>query len=478
MRITQGRARRFALPLFALSAVLLCGCATDPVQIVFVPGERSHGYGMHEHRAGLLLVERSLKQHWPELRTVVMDKDVWPDAAVLADADALVMACEGSKHVALSHLGEVDELAERGLGIAMIHYAVEPPEGPPAEAVRRWIGGNHEKGWSINPDWAAAFSDFPDHPAANGLEPFAVYDEWYFHMRFAPDRQGITPILETHPQMSTLLRNDGPSSNNADVAASVLGGDRHAVAWAYERPGGGRGFGFTGAHHHHNYRDDNFRKAVLNGVAWAAGLDIPPGGVESRKPTWLELAENQDYEKPPHWEQEAGLDPAGSADPVYSTPPIRLDAARQFDLKVEIPPNRYRHIYFVFEADSSFLAVRTKSGDENRAAALGRFRLLNPRFLGESGHEAPLHEETPGHFIGPDGSGPGPNHGNETAESDATPITEIPAPALLHYPVPRGATHFLADVSFIEEQGATAKTRNGRIHIFFAAPSEQYFGRP
>ncbi len=479
MRFVHGRPRPSILALIALSAFLLSGCAPDPVKIVFVPGERSHGYGMHEHRAGLLLIERSLKQQWPQLETVVMEKDVWPAPETLANADALVMACEGSRHVALSHLDEVDKLAGRGLGIALIHYAVEPPEGPPAEAVRRWIGGNHEKGWSINPDWEAAFSDFPDHPAANGLEPFSAYDEWYFHMRFVPDRKGVAPILETHPPMSTLLRNDGPSSNNPDVTASVLRGDRQAVAWAYERPGGGRGFGFTGAHHHRNYRDDNFRKAVLNGVAWVAGLEVPPAGVESAKPTWEEIAANQDYEKPPHWEQEAGLDPAGNAEPVHSTPPIRLDAARPFDLKVEIPPNRYRHIYFVFEADSSFPSVGSDSGDQVRAAAaLGRFRFQNPRFLGESGYQAPLHEETHGNFIGPGGSRPVPDHRRETEEPDAVPIMEIPAPALLHYPVPRGSTHFLADVSVLREQDGTEKTRTGRIHVFFDAPSDQYFGRP
>ena len=311
-------------PCLVLVSLLaaVTSCAPEAAKIVFVPGELSHGYGMHEHRAGLLLVARSLKQQWPELETVVTEKDAWPPADVLADADAIVMACEGSKHVALPHIDEVDALADRGVGIAMIHYAVEPPEGPGAEAVRRWIGGNHERGWSINPDWATKFTEFPDHPAANGLEPFSVYDEWYFHMRFVSDRKGITPILETRPQLSTLLRNDGPSSNNPNVRESVLRGERHAVAWAYERPGGGRGFGFTGAHHHHNYRDDNFRKTMLNGVAWVAHLEVPPGGVESAKPTWEEIAANQDYEKPEKWEEEAGHKMSGNADPVYSTPPI------------------------------------------------------------------------------------------------------------------------------------------------------------
>ena len=99
--------------LAALSATLRTQCAADPSKIVFVPGAESHGYGMHEHRAGLLLLARSLKQQWPQLETVLTEKNAWPDSAVLADADALVMACEGSKHVALAHLDEVSALAGR-----------------------------------------------------------------------------------------------------------------------------------------------------------------------------------------------------------------------------------------------------------------------------------------------------------------------------------------------------------------------------
>ena len=443
-----------------LSCVTLTGCAEVPARIVFVPGAESHGYGMHEHRAGLMLLARSLKQQWPRLETVVTEKNVWPDSAVLADADALVMACEGSQHVALPHLDEVSALAERGMGIVLIHYAVEPPAGPPAEAVRSWIGGNHERGWSINPDWAARFTDFPDHPAANGIEPFSVYDEWYFNMRFVAQRKGVTPILQARPPLSTLLRNEGPNSNNPDVRESVLRGDHHAVAWAYERPGGGRGYGFTGAHHHHNYRNDNFRKAVLNGIAWVAGLEVPPGGVESAKPSWEEIAANQDYEKPANWEEQAGLKMSGSAEPVYSTPPIPLGAA-PLELEVAIPPNRYRHIYFVFELDSS------PPGD-------GRMRLDKPRFRGEPGNEAPLYQETVAHFMGPSGPEQPPDHWTEPDKP-----MEIPVPSLLHYQVPRGSTHFLAQISFhVKSADKRGGKRRGRVHVFFAPPAKRYFYAP
>ena len=50
---------------------------------------------------------------------------------------------------------------------------------------------------------------------------------------------------------------------------------------AYERPDGGRGFGFTGLHNHANLADDNFRTVLLNAVAWVSRLPVPPGGVRS-----------------------------------------------------------------------------------------------------------------------------------------------------------------------------------------------------
>jgi hypothetical protein len=76
-------------------------------------------------------------------------------------------------------------------------------------------------------------------------------------------------------------RSDGPHEGNPAVRASVARGELQTMAWAYERPDGGRGFGFTGAHYHKNYGNDNFRKIVLNGLLWIAKVEVPPNGVES-----------------------------------------------------------------------------------------------------------------------------------------------------------------------------------------------------
>ena len=69
---------------------------------------------------------------------------------------------------------------------------------------------------------------------------------------------------------------------NPAVWEDVSAGKKQVMAWAYDRPDGGRGFGFTGLHKHANLGDDNFRTLLLNAVAWVSKLEVPEGGVRSK----------------------------------------------------------------------------------------------------------------------------------------------------------------------------------------------------
>ena len=66
-----------------------------------------------------------------------------------------------------------------------------------------------------------------------------------------------------------------------EPAVRAAKGAREVLAWAYERPTGGRGFGYTGAHFHKNWGNDDFRRLMLNALVWTAGLDVPSAGVAS-----------------------------------------------------------------------------------------------------------------------------------------------------------------------------------------------------
>ena len=121
-------------------------------------------------------------------------------------------------------------------------------------------------------------------------------------MRFVDDMQGVTPILTAIPPDSTRERPDGSRSGNPTVRARK--GRPEHLMWVRERPDGGRGMGFTGGHYHWAWACDSFRTAVLNGIVWTAGLDVPEGGVPSKRLTYEELLKDQDYDQPGDFDAE------------------------------------------------------------------------------------------------------------------------------------------------------------------------------
>ncbi len=44
------------------------------------------------------------------------------------------------------------------------------------------------------------------------------------------------------------------------------------------RTDGGRSFGTTLGHFHDNYERDDFRRMMINGILWTAGVDVPEHG--------------------------------------------------------------------------------------------------------------------------------------------------------------------------------------------------------
>lgn len=276
-------------------------------RVVFVAGKRSHGYGNHAHYAGCTLLAGLLNRHVPGIDCVVY-RDGWPqDPKAFAGASAIVIFSDGGGgHPMLPHLDQLEPLMQQGVGLALLHYAVEVPKEPAGKKVLQWVGGYFEQYWSVNPFWKADFKTLPDHPITRGVKPFAIEDEWYYHMRFVEGMKGITPILTAIPPESTRNRPDGPHSGNPVVRARK--GMPEHVAWAFERPAGGRGFGFTGGHFHWNWAHDDLRTVVLNAIVWVAGLEVPPGGVRIPTPTFEELEANQDYSQPKnfdrkHWQE-------------------------------------------------------------------------------------------------------------------------------------------------------------------------------
>lgn len=256
---------------------------TSRKEIAFIAGGPSHPPGEHEHRAGLLLLQKCLAG---VKDAHVSFYSIWPeDPSVLDAADAIVVYSDGGGgHIAIQgeRLGQLKNAIERGAGFGCIHYACEVPKDRGGQEWLDWIGGYFETDWSVNPHWDADFDTLPRHAVTRGVNPFKMRDEWYYHMRFRPEMQGVTPVLSDLPPPETLSRPNGPHSGNPDVRAAVLERkEPQHVMWLNERPDGSRGFGFTGGHFHKNWGDDDFRKVVLNSILWISGLDVPANGVAS-----------------------------------------------------------------------------------------------------------------------------------------------------------------------------------------------------
>ena len=294
----------------AFTVTLTFAAFAAPKKVVMIAGKPSHGPLSHEHNAGIQLLAKCLKQGAKELVAPTVVLNGWPkDNSVFEGVDAVVIYSDGGgRHPALQgdNLKFLDGLIEKGVGFLTIHYAVEPTTNKGNKEFLAWQGGCFETHWSVNPHWTANFDKLPKHAITRGVKPFKANDEWYFHMRFAPEMKGVTPILSDVAPADTMKRRDGAHSGNPHVRKSVAAGDAQHVAWAFERPNGGRGFGFTGGHNHLNWGNDDYRKTVLNAIVWVAKAEVPADGVPSK------LLEKDLYEN---------LDPKGGRRPKPKSNP-------------------------------------------------------------------------------------------------------------------------------------------------------------
>lgn len=251
-------------------------------KLAMIAGSPSHGPGDHEFNAGVRLFEKCLTG-FPGLETVVFLSGYPKDDSALDTADAIVCFADGGGNHPLvreKRLDRIGKLMAKGVGLMCMHYGVEVPKDLGGPEFKEWVGGYYEHMYSCNPMWSPEFKEFPKHPVANGVKPFAIRDEWYFNMRFRDGMKSVTPILSAIPTDTVrdgpYVYPKGPYKHIQDAK-----GQSEAMMWVIERKDGGRGCGFTGGHIHRNWLDPNFRKVVLNALVWLCKLEVPEGGVKS-----------------------------------------------------------------------------------------------------------------------------------------------------------------------------------------------------
>jgi len=241
-----------------------CGAlGAPPAKVMLVAGKPSHPPGEHEFNAGTMLLAKCLRQN-PGVDAVVV-KGGWPeDESVFDGASSIVLYMDGGDgHPLLAddRLAKLGKLMKSGVGLACLHYAVEVPGDHGGMELLEWIGGFYRRPYSQNPvNDVELTRAAPAHPISRGWDDFRATDEWYYRIVFRKDDKRLVPIL------TTMLPKDTPK--------------QETVAWAVERADGGRGFGFTGGHYHHNWGLEDQRRLVVNAILWTAKLEIPPDGAK------------------------------------------------------------------------------------------------------------------------------------------------------------------------------------------------------
>jgi hypothetical protein len=286
---------RWSRRTFQAKAGMLLGTSTvlgltEPVQakddskpvIAIVLGPSKHPPGTHEVPAtGRLLqycVSQMIAAQAPnafELRLL----EGWPNDAALLDRIAcLVFLGDIFPPMQLTDppriLADIHRMAERGCGLVCVHYATglgaQDVQADGSHPLLGWIGGYFATRCPHHQSIARVFEAATIEPALNphpilqGWESFTIHDEPYIRNYFGAD--GLMPgvvILAT-----SQLPPENPKAE--------------PVAWAIERPDGGRGAGIVMPHFFKNWQQEGLRKLILNAIWWASQQKIPPNGIDIR----------------------------------------------------------------------------------------------------------------------------------------------------------------------------------------------------
>jgi trehalose utilization protein len=249
-------------------------CAADPVgtdaprRRLLLLGQAPAGHppATHEYLPGLRILEACLK-HVPNLEVRLEHADEpWAEGpARLAQADGCVLfLSEGAKWADADprRYEALTRLAARGGGLVGLHWGIGAKDAEHIEPYLRLLGGCHggpdRRYTVIETQWQAK----DGHPITTAVAPrLQVRDEFYFRLKFAQPADTIEPLIRV-----------------------PIEGRDETVAWAWQRPDGGRSFGFTGLHFHDNWRHEAYRRLVSQAVLWTVKLPVPEGGLRVDAP--------------------------------------------------------------------------------------------------------------------------------------------------------------------------------------------------
>jgi type 1 glutamine amidotransferase len=162
-------------------------------------------------------------------------------------------------------------LAQRGGGISALHWGTGTKDAKNIDGYVRLLGACHGGPDRKFAEVEKKLDFVAGHPAAAGLEPLTLFDEFYFRLKRAPEAYG---------KLTTLAKINIKAKGETEAQDEM-------VAWAFDRADGGRSFGFTGLHFHKNWERPEYRRLVAQGVLWSMKLPVPEKGLDVEIPESL-----------------------------------------------------------------------------------------------------------------------------------------------------------------------------------------------
>ena len=303
--------RSLLASLAFLSAILFSAAAARAgTRVLIVVGPSNHPPGSHEVAAGGRVMLHCL-EHMANVPGVKADLVTeWPKDQALLDAAATVVFIGDTFPLqrmpdAQENLVKLGAMMKRGCGIVCVHYATglraEDVAADGAHPLLGWLGGyfatkcaHHQSIAKIYPAATITPAAAPTkdrrfstagnvgeerktavenhrslaHPVLRGWKEFTLHDEPYINNWFGGEGNALLPgvtVLAT-----SMLPPEAPKSER--------------VAWCIERADGGRGFGIVMPHFYRNWKTEDLRRFILNGIVWTAKLDVPAAGVQTAAP--------------------------------------------------------------------------------------------------------------------------------------------------------------------------------------------------
>ena len=161
-----------------------------------------------------------------------------------------------------------DQIKANKIGVVLIHYATWAENSAARSLYFEWTGGlwvqsvsrNPVDQWTMTPD-----SEARGHPIWNGVKPWAYRDEVFCRFMLPTDKRRTNLVVAS------------PQEDRQRVGAQV-------ASFAFQRDDGGRGFVYGGMDYRDNLANDDYRRFLMNGIAWAANIEVPAGGILSPTP--------------------------------------------------------------------------------------------------------------------------------------------------------------------------------------------------